>query len=58
MLQNEVPEAINVAAAQLAKDCRVRVILNAATALFVSTPADQKKAVTSDEVIRFLSERR
>ena len=31
---------------------------NAAAALFVSTPADQKKAVTSDQVIRFLSERR
>jgi ribokinase len=29
---------------------------NAAAALFVSTPADQKKAVTSDQVIRFLSE--
>src|SRR3981081_260548 len=29
----------------------------AAAALFVSTPADQKKAVTSDQVIRFLSER-
>jgi ribokinase len=31
---------------------------NAAAALFVSTPADQKKVVTSDHVIRFLSERR
>src|SRR3984893_2104201 len=31
---------------------------NAAAALFVSTPADQKKTVTSDQVIRFLSERR
>src|SRR6202795_729215 len=31
---------------------------NAAAALFVSTPADQKKTVTSDKVIRFLSERR
>jgi ribokinase len=31
---------------------------NAAAALFVSTPADQKKTVTSDEVTRFLSERR
>jgi ribokinase len=31
---------------------------NAAAALFVSKPADQKKAVTSDQVIRFLSERR
>jgi ribokinase len=30
---------------------------NAAAALFVSTPADQKKTVTSDRVIRFLSER-
>jgi ribokinase len=30
---------------------------NAAAALFVSTPADQKKTVTSDQVIRFLSER-
>jgi ribokinase len=29
---------------------------NAAAALFVSTPADQKKAVTSDQVTRFLSE--
>ena len=28
---------------------------NAAAALFVSTPADQKKAVTSDQVTRFLS---
>ena len=27
---------------------------NAAAALFVSTPADQKKAVTSDQVTRFL----
>ena len=32
MLQNEVLEATNVAAAQLAKDYRVRVILNAAPA--------------------------
>jgi ribokinase len=32
VLQNEVLEAINVAAAQLAKDCRIRVILNAAPA--------------------------
>ena len=31
---------------------------NAAAALFVSTPADQKKTVTSDQVTRFLSERR
>jgi ribokinase len=31
---------------------------NAAAALFVSTPADQKKTVTSDQVARFLSERR
>src|SRR5580700_331399 len=31
---------------------------NAAAALFVSTPADQKKTVTSDHVTRFLSERR
>jgi ribokinase len=31
---------------------------NAAAALFVSTPADQKKLVTSDRVTRFLSERR
>jgi ribokinase len=30
---------------------------NAAAALFVSMPADQKKTVTSDRVIRFLSER-
>jgi ribokinase len=30
---------------------------NAAAALFVSTPADQKKTVTSDRVIGFLSER-
>jgi ribokinase len=30
---------------------------NAAAALFVSTPVDQKKTVTSDRVIRFLSER-
>jgi ribokinase len=30
---------------------------NAAAALFVSTPADQKKTVTSDRVLRFLSER-
>ena len=30
---------------------------NAAAALFVSTPADQKKTVTSGQVIRFLSER-
>jgi ribokinase len=29
---------------------------NAAAALFVSTPADQKKGVTADQVIRFLSE--
>jgi ribokinase len=29
---------------------------NAAAALFVSTPADQKKAIASDQVIRFLSE--
>jgi ribokinase len=29
---------------------------NAAAALFVSTPAHQKKSVTSDKVIRFLSE--
>jgi ribokinase len=28
---------------------------NAAAALFVSTPVDQKKAVTSDQVTRFLS---
>jgi ribokinase len=32
MLQNEVLEATNVAAARLAKGCRVRVILNAAPA--------------------------
>jgi ribokinase len=32
VLQNEVLEATNVAAAQLAKDCRIRVILNAAPA--------------------------
>jgi ribokinase len=32
VLQNEVLEATNVAAAQLAKDCHVRVILNAAPA--------------------------
>jgi ribokinase len=31
---------------------------NAAAALFVSTPADQKKTVTSDRVSRFLAERR
>src|ERR1700730_5586185 len=31
---------------------------NAAAALFVSTPADQKKTVTSDQVFRFLSEHR
>jgi ribokinase len=31
---------------------------NAAAAVFVSTPADQKKTVTSDRVIRFLSQRR
>ena len=31
---------------------------NAAAALFVSTPADQKQLVTSDRVTRFLSERR
>jgi ribokinase len=31
---------------------------NAAAALFVSTPVDQKKRVTSDKVTRFLSERR
>jgi ribokinase len=31
---------------------------NAAAALFVSTPADQKKTVKSDQVTRFLSERR
>jgi ribokinase len=31
---------------------------NAAAALFVSTPADQKKTVTSDQVTRFLSEHR
>ena len=31
---------------------------NAVAALFVSTPADQKKTVTSDKVTRFLSERR
>jgi ribokinase len=31
---------------------------NAAAALFVSRPADQKKTVTSDQVTRFLSERR
>ena len=31
---------------------------NAAAALFVSTPADHKKTVTSDQVTRFLSERR
>jgi ribokinase len=30
---------------------------NAAAALFVSTPVDQKKTVTSDKVTRFLSER-
>jgi ribokinase len=30
---------------------------NAAAALFVSTPTDQKKTVTSDRVLRFLSER-
>jgi ribokinase len=30
---------------------------NAAAALFVSTPADRKKTVTSDQVTRFLSER-
>jgi ribokinase len=30
---------------------------NAAAAIFVSTPADQKKLVTSDRVTRFLSER-
>jgi ribokinase len=30
---------------------------NAAAALFVSTPTDQKKNVTSDQVTRFLSER-
>jgi len=30
---------------------------NAAAALFVSTPADQKKTVTSDRVTRFLAER-
>lgn len=29
---------------------------NAAAALFVSTPADQKKVATSDQVTRFLSE--
>jgi ribokinase len=29
-----------------------------AAALFVSTPVDQKKTVTSDQVTRFLSERR
>ena len=29
---------------------------NAAAALFVSTPADRKKVITSDQVIRFLSE--
>ena len=32
VLQNEVLESINVAAAQLAKDNRIRVILNAAPA--------------------------
>jgi ribokinase len=32
VLQNEVLEATNVAAAQLAKDCHIRVILNAAPA--------------------------
>ena len=32
VLQNEVLEATNVAAAQLARDCRIRVILNAAPA--------------------------
>jgi ribokinase len=31
---------------------------NAAAALFVSTPTDQKKTVTSDRVLRFLAERR
>jgi ribokinase len=31
---------------------------NAAAALFVSTPADQKKTLTPDQVTRFLSERR
>ena len=31
---------------------------NAAAALFVSTPANHKKTVTSDQVIRFLSEHR
>ena len=31
---------------------------NAAAALFVSTPADRKRTVTSDLVTRFLSERR
>ena len=31
---------------------------NAAAALFVSTPAGQKKLVTSGQVTRFLSERR
>jgi ribokinase len=30
---------------------------NAAAALFVSTPADRKKTVTSDRVLHFLSER-
>jgi ribokinase len=31
---------------------------NAAAALFVSTPADQKKTITSEQVSRFLAERR
>jgi ribokinase len=39
-----VPEAVHFA--------------NAAAALFVSTPADQKKVVTSDQVTRFLFGRR
>jgi ribokinase len=33
-------------------------LANAGAALFLSTPAAQKKAVTSDQVVRFLSERR
>jgi ribokinase len=50
---------IGALAARLASGASVAEAVrfaNAAAAIFVSTPADQKKTVTSDRVIRFLSE--
>jgi len=51
---------IGALAARLASGASVAEAVrfaNAAAALFVSMPSDQKKTVTSDRVIRFLSER-